>query len=211
VISNGRTEFEDILWEWCGIHERYGRLSKWNDVGWWYNERASVGMLAGAAGRAGAITLEEYFTDPAQTGNRPRKYKYVRQDLYLRVGQAEFVGEAKQLWMPLPNDSARLRRNLLQCIDAAVKDTRAKASFGASRLGVVFAVPYLKACSAKEYNKAICGWFEVIRKVRGCAIAWVLPSEARMFPRKTRMHAQWKQELVRVVQSLWCEPAIGGS
>jgi len=126
VKLNGRFEFEDILWEWCGIQERYGRLSNWKDVGWWYNERASVSLLAGAAGRAGAITLEEYFTDLAQTRRRPRKYKYVRQDVYLNIAHSEYVGEAKQIWMWLPNESARLLDNLYGSIDSAVNDAKAK-------------------------------------------------------------------------------------
>ena len=195
VKSNGRTEFDDILWEWCGIHERYGRLSNWNDVGWWYNERASVSLLAGAAGRAGAITLEEYFTDPAQTGRRSRKYKYVRQDLYLRIGQSEFVGEAKQLWMRLPSEPSRLQRKVRSSIDEAMNDAKAKDAFGATRIGVVFAVPYLKPCSGKECDDAVHAWYEEIRKIPRSAMAWVLPVEARMFPRSTRLEARWKREL----------------
>ena len=195
VESNGRTEFDDLLWEWCGIHERYGRLSNWNDVGWWYNERASVSLLAGAAGRAGAITLEEYFTDPAQTRRRPRKYKYVRQDLYLKIGHSQFVGEAKQLWMWLPSQPARLDRNLSASIDAAVNDAKAKDAYGAARVGVVFVVPYLELCSAAACDEALHQWYEMIQKFRCGAVAWVLPLRACRFPFSSRPNAKWKGEL----------------
>jgi hypothetical protein len=84
-----------------------GVMSNWSDVGWWYNERASISLLAAAAGRAGAIALEEYFTDPAPLKRRPRKYKYLRQDLCLKVNHSEYVGEAKQVWMLLPSEPNR--------------------------------------------------------------------------------------------------------
>ena len=170
-------------------------MSKWNDLGWWYNERASVSLLAGAAGRAGAITLEEYPTDRRNLKSRPANGSEVRQDLYLRVGKSEFVGEAKQLWMRLPKDHKRMHEEVIQWIDAAVTDANSKASFGASRIGVLFVVPYLNVCSVKETNEAIQTWRETIQRFRRCAIAWVLPLQARRFPLSTRMGAQWKREI----------------
>jgi hypothetical protein len=52
--------------------------------------------------------------------------------------------------MSLPNETARLRRNVSSAITAAVNDAKEKDAYGTARIGVVFAVPYLEICSAAE-------------------------------------------------------------
>ena len=49
-----------LLEEWLLVNERYCRVMKGEDAPFIYNERAHVGLLAGAAWRCGRISLEEF-------------------------------------------------------------------------------------------------------------------------------------------------------
>jgi hypothetical protein len=55
VIAGPLPFLEDLLWEWVTIQERFLRLSNGTDALWWYNERTSLGALAGAVWRAGGV------------------------------------------------------------------------------------------------------------------------------------------------------------
>jgi hypothetical protein len=52
VIAKKLPILADVLWEWLGVMDRYVRLSG-GDLPWWYNERASISVFAGAVWRTG--------------------------------------------------------------------------------------------------------------------------------------------------------------
>lgn len=61
------------------------------DVPWWYNVRASVGLLAAAVWKTGGYAFEEYSTK--------KKSKVGRVDLEFGTGNEAFIVEAKQCWL----------------------------------------------------------------------------------------------------------------
>src|SRR5262245_34034370 len=61
VITIGALRsFEDLLWEWTSVIERVVRVWYQDDVPWWYNERASLSLFAGAIWKVGGIAFEEF-------------------------------------------------------------------------------------------------------------------------------------------------------
>jgi hypothetical protein len=93
---------EETLWEWTIAQERSSRLWGWDDVPWWYGERASLSVLAGAIWRTGGIALEEYTVDKSHRRDDGQKgLMQGRNDLYFRIGRSDFVLEAKAVWPTL--------------------------------------------------------------------------------------------------------------
>ena len=81
--------FKPLLKKW--VTTNIDVVRHWQgDLAWWYGERASISVLAGAAWRIGGFAFEEYRED--------KKTGPGRVDLYLKVGRQQFIAEAKYCW-----------------------------------------------------------------------------------------------------------------
>lgn len=103
-----RTNPKNILWEnimnsWISINREY--IEDWhddngnfNDCAYWYNERASVSILAGAIWRKGGVCLEEFSSVKGIIVDKEideTKERNGRTDLYFYLGEEEYIVEAK--------------------------------------------------------------------------------------------------------------------
>lgn len=151
------------------------------DVPWWYNERASLSILAGAAFMAGGLAFEEFISDKRKTGKRKRKSNpYMgRTDIYLKLGKSEFIGEAKQCWSGATAKSSNPMTYIKKKLSAACADIRRTKPFGQRRLGILFAMPYIKTNSIDDINERITSWVDMVKDVDCSCCAWVFPAEAR--------------------------------
>jgi hypothetical protein len=151
------------------------------DVPWWYNERASLGLLAGSAFKADGIAFEEITADKRKTSARRRKSKpYLgRTDIYLKIGNHEFIGEAKQCWSGATAMSSNPIISIEKNLSAACSDVRQTKAFGQRRLGILFAIPYIKKSSRNKMDERIEGWIEWIQNVDCSCCAWVFPADSR--------------------------------
>ncbi|HSD83524.1 MAG TPA: hypothetical protein VLG46_06690 [Anaerolineae bacterium] len=81
---------------------------------WWYNERESVGILAGAIWKYGGDwVLEEFGTDKLAGPSKEKTFP-CRCDIAFGVDGQDFWGEAKQCWPNLigKNKSKTVETNL---------------------------------------------------------------------------------------------------
>ena len=113
VIKNKRQfgHWATTLEEWHLAIERYCRITEGADNPYWYNERANIGILAGAAWRSGKIALEEFqmqkivFTENGTLEESPKKEKSGRCDLWISDGnKSEFI-EAKFKWINMVSEN----------------------------------------------------------------------------------------------------------
>lgn len=102
VHAPGDRDLRMLLKAWTDAVIRYVELCDYQDNCWWYNERASISILAGAAWGLGWSGLEEYSSLKRARlivdGVEDEKHRLGRVDLYLINKKTSFTFEAKQAW-----------------------------------------------------------------------------------------------------------------
>jgi len=91
--SRRLAHWNELLEEWCLIHERYCRLVEGEAI-YWNIERANLAALAAAAWRAGWAALEEFTQDKM----KGRSKFSGRADLFLRSPDSQDYVESKVAW-----------------------------------------------------------------------------------------------------------------
>ena len=136
-----------LLESWTEVVLDYCKVDSYVDNPWWYNERASLSTLAGAAWRLpGWSALEEFATtkrgfaiDEAGSKKASRKG---RCDLYVSHRSTGFAFEAKQAWRSM--GKRREPHDLRAILASAKKDAgNLRSNQAEHRLGAVFVAPYI--------------------------------------------------------------------
>lgn len=182
---------EDVLWEWIAVQERSARFWEWKDAPWWYNECASLSMFAGAVWRSGGIALEEYSTEKRQDASvrkRTLGTSSGRGDLYLKVGDREFILEAKQCWSSAGARAGHPCNRISKKMSEALVDVRRAKSYGEERLGSAFAVPYIPKREFPSVDQCLEQWLKSINDLSCACRAWVFPPEVRRLSYKTAVY-----------------------
>lgn len=147
-----------LLQEWIRVVEDFCTSEGFERNPWWYNERASLSTLAGAAWRLGNgwTALEEFATQkrgvvPGKMTD-PSKGVRGRCDLYVSHKSTDFAIEAKQAWQSL---GVRTRQQKISsAMGSAKRDagnlTVDEASY---RLGAVFTVPYIPTSEVSSVGR----------------------------------------------------------
>ncbi|SFU97333.1 hypothetical protein SAMN05216350_11044 [Polaromonas sp. YR568] len=162
-----------------------------SDACYWYNERASLSVLAAAAwATSGWIALEEFSTNKTGDVTDPDTGKIThrsgRCDLYIasRNGKAQFAIEAKQAWQPLgyrvSDDLANVRKGALGAWRDAGSLVKSEANH---RLALTICVPSINSLTLSEHLKRgenldmiLQRWIARIQKeIRPAAIAYAFP------------------------------------
>ena len=146
-VKAPKGSLKTLLEQWTAMVERYAAIHKYVDNCWWYNERATLSSLAGAAwSMENWVALEEFSTrkrhkvkaDGMESGDlRPG-----RCDLYVTNRKVCFGFEAKQAWQrvgPLSNPT----RNVHKGLQAAWEDSGHLAKDTDHRFAATFIVPSL--------------------------------------------------------------------
>lgn len=142
-----------LLVAWTRAVKRYCQLEKYDDNPWWFNERASLSTLAGAAWSIGWSALEEFNTRK-RGGIIPKEKagdgtRHGRCDLYIASKNCGFALEAKQAWYPMGarNNIARL------AMENAWRDAgRLNIDEADHRLAATFVVPHFSRRRAGDTN-----------------------------------------------------------
>jgi hypothetical protein len=148
------------------------------DLPWWYNERASVSVLAGASWLSGGIAFEEYTADK-RTGKKRHPIFSGRVDLYLRVKGEQFIAEAKYFWSGATFVNSTTTNTLRERLKEACNDIRMCPPNGQRRLGILFATPYIAKSQESRVDELVGEWIGAMRRVRCSCSAWVFPRESR--------------------------------
>lgn len=169
-----------VLQEWINLTQRYLMHFDHRFGSYYYNERASVGVLAAAAWKAGPqwVALEEFVTD--KNGGSEGNYRG-RCDLFIGDDRDFSVAiEAKQHWPQLaPQDNAVAA--LQASLNEANRDARGLAETEALyRLGACFAAPSFATEVDEANEKRLAKWLDEVRELEDVhALAWHFPSSAR--------------------------------
>ena len=173
IILGPLPDFNRAFKQWFSVMEKYCKVGSWDDVPWWYNERPLLSLFAAAVWNSGGIALEEYSISKSHKKERWSG----RGDLYVKIKRKQYVIEAKQVWSPM---GARAQKPNAK-IEKALFDARHAAgetkSWGAKRLGLVFAVPYLPNSEQDNLKERINYWLECVKSIEGSSMAWIFSEE----------------------------------
>jgi hypothetical protein len=171
VIAEGRLRvLDELLQNWTRVVKRF--VDTWKpdgDVPWWYNERASVSVLAAAVWTAGDIAFEEFSSEKER-----RRSKFMGKiDFRFSFGRQDFVAEAKQCW-PLIGPQARSAQDVIDTeFRHARKDVRRAPENEGTRLAIVFASPSFPPGELKDVDGCLRRWRKVFRETQSEAKAFV--------------------------------------
>lgn len=202
----GLVGLRPVLEAWAERSYAYCECHGFDDNSWWYNERASISVLAGAAwGLRGWCALEEFPTDKRRKGEIPDSKADAgeiiperhrgRCDLWIG-GAHGYALEAKQAWQSIgphaKGDNPRVRKQL----DAAWDATGCLAADEAdTRVAAVFVSPYLPvsavrseridgAVDRQKVHAAVEAWLPTLKLTRRKhvdAFAWIFPEKCEGF------------------------------
>lgn len=165
-----------LLTAWVVLIQDYCRCDDYDDNPWWYNERASLSTLAGAAWRKpGWYALEEFSTTKRGViaGRVIEDGSVVngRCDLYVSHGSSNFAFEAKQVWQSIGRRGKRdhVGDGLKRATQDAGNLTTDQA---AHRLGIVFVAPYIPLSEVSSPGARGVRVIDV-GKVRAAITAWI--------------------------------------
>lgn len=172
----GMSHWACVLEEWMLAIERYTRIMGGEDAPYYYNERANISVLAGAAWKAGWVALEEF---QSEKGYRNRAKTNGRTDLYFANETSEELIEAKFQWICM--GSGKLAEMVKEQMNLAVSD--AKKSRANSKdvrsIGVGFFPVYKKNTRIDNVDELIGQTILEFDKQDYHAIAWCFPKEMR--------------------------------
>jgi hypothetical protein len=200
VSTPGLPMLRPLLVSWTLAVLRYCKLQGHEDNPWWFNERASLSTLAGAAWSLPNWTaLEEYATQ--KRGIVPLKkiddgaLRNGRCDLFVRNKKHHFAVEAKQVWQSIGSQTKGLI-NVHRGIKRAWKDAGdLQLQEAAHRLSATFVIPYLppRDLKTKHPHNFVNEWlasepFSVSGRVPA-AVAYVFPQRWEHYIGETNKRA----------------------
>ncbi|MDR9752612.1 hypothetical protein RG836_14245 [Pseudomonas sp. SZMC_28357] len=187
-IHNDEALLHTLLAAWIKAIERYLVIYD-RDNCWWYNERATLSTLAGAAwSLKDWVAIEEFSTAKhakAEAGVEAGVLKNGRCDLVLSTKDVSFAIESKQAWQPI---GSRARTNYMQkAQEAAWGDCwHLTKNEGDRRFAVTFVVPTLPMSEVS--TKGVSGLDK--NKIRERLDAWLAKSDHfRSAPRRKTSYA----------------------
>lgn len=176
---------EPVLINWIKTVNEYSNVFNGEDACWWYNERASVGVLAAAAWKTnGWVSLEEFSTQKHGEDHM----KNGRCDLYMakESHKISFAIEAKQAWQNIGENAHDMVSESITQFNLAWRDASKLLKIEAScRLAACFAIPRLPKSqvdkiSSQSLEEKIDSWLSEIKSsIQPDIIAWVFPESTR--------------------------------
>jgi hypothetical protein len=169
-----------LLKQWQSIVQK--TTKEWltdDQAPWWYNERASLGLLAGAIWQRDGFVFEEYSTYRKIDTKRGATWKHGRCDMDFRLGNKDFVAEAKQCWPTL----GMHKENAIPVIKSSLQKAKDQVAQVKARnyhpLAIAFVVPKIPVNYESEMNDNLSELIQNVSALRKTATAWVFPKRAR--------------------------------
>jgi len=148
------------------------------DAPWWYNERASLSLLAGAVWYADGWAFEEFVT-VKRPGARKRPH-HGRGDLMFEIRNHRFVTEAKQCWPTIGSKPDRAVAIIDKALSRACEAADQNRIRTYRAIGLVFVVPYFTSRSVQERERRIRTLLRCLRLRRSLTLAWAFPGDQRL-------------------------------
>lgn len=166
---------EPVLRSWIACIQRYIDVWEGGDLPYWYNERANVSVLAGAAWKADWTAIEEYQISKVATEASGQSTHIGRNDLYLANDTYGFCIEAKVAYVDIC-DLKKAKKRIASRADLAVEDA-VRLDYFEPRLGAVFVAPYSLGVEASEEQIQL--FQQEMLRSDFQAMAWVVPINAQ--------------------------------
>jgi len=174
IKTRSLKQLRPILFEYLKINKETVELWNYEDLPWWYNERANLSLFTGTVWKKGGYALEEYTSDKVSTS---KKYQG-RNDLYFFFNKQEYILEAKILSQNGNSKSESIRNRATKLMEIAVADVRKnKLEFSANKLGIVFVIPYFLNKSTSIEND-FNNFLKTMMKLDYSAMGWLYSEKA---------------------------------
>lgn len=174
IQSGSLPELSQVLGKWVDLMEWWVNADP-HDAPWWYGERSSLSLFAGAVWQCDGWAIEEYATSKGSK----RKPWNGRGDIMFGVDKHEYVAEAKQYWSAMGLHAGNQGIRVKKCLDEARADARGVPAYGAQRLAILFAVPYIPVSQRQNLGERMQTWLAQTATRQGMACAWTFPKAAR--------------------------------
>lgn len=171
---------EPVLKKWQSLNDKIA--SEWISVGavpWWFNERASLSIFAGAVWRCGGIAFEEYSVNREVVSKRKVAYKSGRCDIEFSIAGRNFIGEAKQNWPTFGRRKDKARADVKSDLMKAQQEVIQVLEKGSEGLGMTFVVPGIPFIAKGATEELLIEFLEQLQGLQKTTIAWVFPPFAR--------------------------------
>ncbi|MDL2198140.1 hypothetical protein QQF45_03570 [Halopseudomonas aestusnigri] len=200
----GEDAISQLLAAWVESVLRYdaimaGDAGEGGDCCWWYNERANVSVLAGAAWAKGWVALEEYSrlkraqVPMSGVDDEDGLDARGRVDLYVSTHDEDYAFEAKQVWLRLDPgfETAGYSGKITEGMNAARQDALKLVGEADAHYAVTFVIPFISAAALDEaaiadLNGRLSQWLSGLStcpSYAGCAPGHGPVQMAYVFPR----------------------------
>ncbi len=164
---------EPVLTQWLRTNRDYLEEYDCEDALYSYNERASIGTLAGAIWKCNGLALEEYSATKGKGDDKSRG----RVDLYFHYAGKEVVAEAKMDWIYLLNDKKKdYSDTFVESISKAGKDLERTIHNNEADYGMALSFFSTHSPPGVDVSKATDDFRNAVKKVfkaEGCDFyAW---------------------------------------
>lgn len=167
--------------------DAYGAGFEWDDLSYFYNERASVSVLAGAAWRLNWVALEEFRDRKSSSGSghaNAKKQGWGRADLYVGEPETfknphEMYFEAKKIF-PTPGVK---KETLGKALDSAWNEAK-RLKGRSAQSGLLFVAPRIP-----QGEDVLEGCGKIIDNLKALEpelLMWHFPEMARLHPSSKR-------------------------
>ena len=175
VDRKGLSEWKKLLYQWVKLTDKYCLEFEGNDAPYYYNERANISVLSGAAWTIGWLSLEEF-----QHQKKAKKKRSGRADLYVSSVEQEYYIEAKFKSASLQS-SKGISEIAKETIALAIPDSRAtrRGADGGTAVALAFIPVYLPVSQEEKLEECIS---KAVKEMLGAgfhALAWTFPLQMR--------------------------------
>jgi len=170
-----------VLEKWLSVNERLAGewIPEFDDAPWWYNERASMSVFAGAVWLSRGWAFEEFAASKEQQQARGKvRETRGRCDVNFSVNGHEYIAEAKQCW-PKIDRPGNADRVVLASLSAALRDCTSIPNWGIPVLGMTFVVPRLLVSHADALDTHLDHFVRWLSGIPDVTVAWTFPRSAR--------------------------------
>jgi len=170
---------QPVLEKWQRLNEEKSWFKN-EDAPWWYNERATLSVFAGAVWQCKGWVFEEFSATKAARSARGKvNYKNGRCDIQFSISESEFIAEAKQCW-PVLGGSMQNARHIVEAnIAQANKEVMQLPEWGYRRLGITFVAPQIHISKQEGINAYLQAFIAELLTIKNTTVAWVFPEAAR--------------------------------
>lgn len=164
-----------LLDKWIEIHKDYSEIDD-EDSLYWYNERANLSVLAGAAYRCNEFSLEEVRVDKEHGGDKWRG----RCDLIFTWKKKDYAVESKQTTVSLGDRAKNASTYIKKSLGDAKWDAVGVKTVAHEHIGLVFAIPYIPEEQAEDTERLLERFIDEIDEVDYDLMAYVFPDSYRL-------------------------------